>query len=254
VWSDGTAKKYRETLTAVGDKLDASVAASVALLDGPAGAVALTEAFTAAFGTAAPATYARHLSALRSAITWWRTSTGWVTGDRIVGLVRSKIPVATTRALIRAQVESIFRLDTSVREKTFWRLTYESAARAEQILTLEVPDLNLANKRGRTTAKGGDMQWLHWQAVTALLPPRLLGGRDRGPVFLADRRPVRASATLGPLLRLHQAVVRGAEARKDGRLRLVFGDATTITVEPDQQYEAFTVSGSLPPTHHAVSG
>lgn len=95
-WSAGTAKKYRETLSALGGKLDASVAASVALLDGPTGAVALTEAFAAAFRTAAPATYGRHLSALRSAITWWLTCTGWVTGDPSVGLVRPKIPVDTT--------------------------------------------------------------------------------------------------------------------------------------------------------------
>lgn len=193
-WSDGTAKKYRETLTALGDRLDASIAGSIALLDGPAGAVALTTAFGAAFGTAAPATYARHLSALRSAITWWRTSTGWVTGDPSVGLVRPKIPVDTTRALTRLQVDGIFRLDAPIREKTFWRLTYESAARAEEVLTLDVPDLELANKRGRTTAKGGDTEWIHWQTGSALLLPRLLAGRHRGPVFLADRRPVRAVA------------------------------------------------------------
>lgn len=77
----------------------------------------------------------------------------------------------------------------------FWRLTYESAARAEEILTLDVPDLELVNKRGRTTAKGGDTEWIHWQTGSALLLPRLLAGPDRGPVFLADRRPIRAVAT-----------------------------------------------------------
>jgi integrase len=88
----------------------------------------------------------------------------------------------------------IFRQDAPVREKSFWRLTYESAARAEEILTLDVPDLDLASKRGRTTAKGGDKEWIHWQTGSALLLPRLLAGRTRGPVFLADRKPVRAVA------------------------------------------------------------
>lgn len=36
----------------------------------PAGASALEAAFTAAFGQLAPATRARHLSALRSALAW----------------------------------------------------------------------------------------------------------------------------------------------------------------------------------------
>lgn len=193
-WSAGTAKKYRETFAALGARIDPAIAGCVALLDGPAGALALTEAFAAAFGAAAPATYARHLSALGSAITWWH-SAGWVTGDPAVGLVRPKIPVDTTRALTRVQVESIFRLDAGVREKTFWRLTYESAARAEEVLTLDVGDLELANKRGRTSAKGGDIQWIHWQTETALLLPRLLAGRGAGPVFLADCRPVRAVPT-----------------------------------------------------------
>ena len=47
-------------------------AAGLAALDAEAGRAALAQAFDAAFGELAPATYARHLSALRSAVTWWR--------------------------------------------------------------------------------------------------------------------------------------------------------------------------------------
>jgi hypothetical protein len=34
--------------------------------------------------------------------------------------------------------------------------------------------------------------WLHFQTGSARLLPRLISGRSRGPLFLADRRPVPA--------------------------------------------------------------
>jgi integrase len=70
-----------------------------------------------------------------------------------------------------------------LREKTLWRLLYESAARAEEVLALDVADLDLANRRARVVSKGGDVEWIMWQTQTARLLPRLLGGRRSGPVF-----------------------------------------------------------------------
>ena len=42
--------------------------------------------------------------------------------------------------------------------------------------------------------KGGDSDWLHFQSGSARLLPRLIGERDAGPIFLADRRPASARA------------------------------------------------------------
>lgn len=39
--------------------------------------------------------------------------------------------------------------DVSLREKTLWRLLYESAARAKEVLGLDVDDIDLANRRAR---------------------------------------------------------------------------------------------------------
>jgi integrase/recombinase XerC/integrase/recombinase XerD len=36
--------------------------------------------------------------------------------------------------------------------------------------------------------KGGAVEWIVWQTGTARLLPRLLNGRQTGPVFLTDRR------------------------------------------------------------------
>jgi hypothetical protein len=47
-------------------------------------------------------------------------------------------------------------------------------------------------------AKGGDRDWLRFQIGSARLLPRLIGGRMRGPLFLADRAPVPARAPVRP--------------------------------------------------------
>ncbi|GAA2910095.1 hypothetical protein Acy02nite_49110 [Actinoplanes cyaneus] len=63
-----------------------------------------------------------------------------------------------------------------------------SAARADEILGLDVPDLDMEFRRALVVEKGGDRAYVHWETLTARLLPRLLQGRITGPVFLADRR------------------------------------------------------------------
>ena len=130
----------------------------------PPGASALEHAFALAFGALAPATRARHLSALRSALAWWAEA-DWLDGDPTAGWARPKVPVDTTRALTRAQVAALWRLDVPLRDKALWRMLYETAARAEEILGLDVPDLDLPGKRGRVISKGGTTDWVHWPTV-----------------------------------------------------------------------------------------
>jgi integrase len=73
-------------------------------------------------------------------------------------------------------------------------MLYETAARAGELLSLNVEDLDLEFRRGRVTSKGGAIEYVHWATGTARLLPRLLRGRTSGPVFLAGRRaPVSGS-------------------------------------------------------------
>ncbi|HEY6798948.1 MAG TPA: hypothetical protein VI248_30065, partial [Kineosporiaceae bacterium] len=67
-----------------------------------------------------------------------------------------------------------------------WRMLYETAARAEEILTLDIGDLDPDDKRARIRAKGGALEYVYWQTATARLLPRLIDGRGAGPLFLAD--------------------------------------------------------------------
>ncbi len=166
------------------------------VLDDPTTPKTLTAAFAArlAAGTDA-ATANRELSILRAALSWWRTQ-GWVHADPTLGLARRPAPADRTRALTRNQLEALFALDVGLREKTYWRMLYETAARAEELLALDLTDLDPANKRAQVVSKGGAIDWVHWQSGTATLLPRLLKGRTRGPVFLTDRAAPARTPTL----------------------------------------------------------
>ncbi|MGH3985506.1 MAG: hypothetical protein ACRDST_23180 [Pseudonocardiaceae bacterium] len=67
-----------------------------------------------------------------------------------------------------------------------WRLLFETAARAEEVLALDVPELDLRNRRAKVRRKGGAADIIVWRTATARLLPRLLDGRRSGPVFLTD--------------------------------------------------------------------
>jgi integrase len=105
-------------------------------------------------------------------------------------LEHRRIRPDTTRALSRADVARILEAPAPLRDKTLWRLLYESAARVGEVLALDVEDLDLANRRARVTGKGGQVEWITWSTGTATLLPRLLKGRRSGPVF-TTRRPSR---------------------------------------------------------------
>lgn len=64
--------------------LQHAAAATLFVLESDAGRAALSSAFEDAFGVLAPVTYARHLSALRSAVRWWHAA-GWLSTDPTAG-------------------------------------------------------------------------------------------------------------------------------------------------------------------------
>jgi integrase len=186
-----TRRVYRASLASLVAELDPATA--VGELSGPM----LDGWFRGRHATAAaPATWNRELATLRAAVGWWRRR-GCLAVDPTDGLERRRERVDRTRALTRAQLERLVaRRDLPLRERTLWRLLYETAARANELLALNVEDLDLANWRARVHSKGGAVEWVFWQTGSAQLLPRLLAGRTGGPVFLADRRPTREVAGL----------------------------------------------------------
>jgi integrase len=57
------------------------------------------------------------------------------------------------------------RRDIPLRERTLWRMLYETAARAAEILSLNVEDLDLENNRAPLRSKGGDTESVYWGAA-----------------------------------------------------------------------------------------
>ena len=178
-----TARAYRSTLKG----LRAEFGDGAAL--GELTEAAVADWFARRWRDAAPATSNRHRVAIRSAFRYWGEQ-GWLPAGQLAGtLKRRKVPADRARALSRADIGQLLgREDVALREKALWRMLYESAARAHEVLALDVGDLDLANRKAKVRRKGGAADIITWQTGTARLLPRLLKGRKQGPVFITDRR------------------------------------------------------------------
>ncbi len=142
-----------------------------------------------AWSAAGPATWNRNRAAMASWLTWCAKNR-YPAPVLPVALERRAEHADETRALPRAAIErQLSRRDLPLREKTLWRMLYETAARANEILALDIEDLDLGGRRAKIVSKGGRTEWVYWSSGTAHLLPRLVRGRTRGPVFLSHRRP-----------------------------------------------------------------
>ena len=141
------------------------------------------------WGDASAATWNSRLTAVGSFRRWVQTQ-GWVTEDPLAGIERRPQVQDDTAPIRYKQLHALWtRPDVHVREKTLWRMLYETAARTNEILALNVEDLDLGARRAVVRGKGGHRQEVVWASGTARLLPRYLGDRQRGPVFVTHRRP-----------------------------------------------------------------
>jgi integrase len=152
----------------------------------------------ALWATAAESTWNRNRAAVNAWLTWCRDLRRWPAPEVPASCERRREHVDATRDLSRAAIErQLSRRDVPLREKTLWRMLYETAARASEILALDVEQLDLDNRRAAIRSKGGETEWIYWGTGTAHLLPRLLrlpdgSSRSSGPLFLAGRSPVPA--------------------------------------------------------------
>ena len=129
------------------------------------------------WGALAPRTWNRHLATIGSFLSWCRRH-GWPAGNLQLRADRRAAPNDDTRAIPRPELERLWaRADIALRERALWRLLYDSAARAEEALGLDVGDLDLANRQARARTKGGHTRPLHFQTAAARMLAKLTAGR-----------------------------------------------------------------------------
>ena len=178
-----TRRSYAGVLDRLGERLGAD-----RRLDELAGEE-LGEALDVLWGGAAASTWNQRRAAVASWLAWCAKN-GYPVPALPDAAERRPQVSDETRAVDRAAIERLLtRRDLPLREKTLWRMLYETAARASEILALDVGDLELDARRAVIVSKGGAIEHVYWASGTAHLLPRLLGGRSAGPVFLSLRRP-----------------------------------------------------------------
>jgi integrase len=161
------------------------------------------EALELLWGSAAVNTWNARRASVGSWLSWCRERghdapaiPAWV---KRLPVPDSEVPARPKMAIDRL----VAHREVGVREKTLYRMLYETASRAEEVLSVNIEDLDLTGRRCAVKAKGARaktrrrgqvrddfvLETLYWDAGTARLLPRLLKGRVRGPVFLTHRRP-----------------------------------------------------------------
>ena len=207
--SSNTRRAYRQALSAVVE--DLGVGLRVDRLDSRA----VLEVFSQRWGLAQPATWNSRITAVQSFVSYCQRNQ-WLQHDPMSLVVRRREPRDQTRAIPYQDLETLWsRRDIHLREKTLWRMLYETAARAGEILALDIEDLDLPRKRAVIIGKGGHKEFVFWASGAARLLSRYLAGRRRGPVFLTHRRP-------------NVIPARGDECPHTGRGRLSYERASTI--------------------------
>jgi integrase/recombinase XerC len=159
-------------------------------LDDTAGRERVRLNIRTAWAGGAPSTFNARRAAVASALGYFEEQ-GWIDdADAVLtGLDREPQPKPDgLRVRPRERIDALIgdrrhRLE----DRTLWAMLYATAARAEEVLGLDITDLDRPNRRARVIRKGGKHDELMYDIRTARLLGQLLAGRTAGPVFLSTR-------------------------------------------------------------------
>jgi integrase len=127
------------------------------------------------WGKTATATWNRQVATLRSFLSYCRRRS-WL-ADATLEAERRREHEDRTRAIPAVELERLWRRqDIALRDKALWRLLYETAARASEVLSLNVEDLDVPNKRARIR-RGHRAHPLPDRQRPAASPPHRRAGR-----------------------------------------------------------------------------
>jgi len=159
---------------------------------------ALKRHLDARYGDCAPATFNRNLATISSLFTWCEENE-LVVRSPARGLRRRKqrVTVESERQSRPVPYDDLAAIwgnkAHGFRDRVFWAMAYDTAARADELLGLNIENLDPANREAVIIGKGGNAERIYWSSTTARLLPRLLTykalARISGPLFVGDRRP-----------------------------------------------------------------
>lgn len=148
--------------------------------------------FISQWGDSSAGTWNARKAALSSMAAWWADQPDMPAVNPFIRIGRKPDPENRNRALTRDRVKELLSdPEIHLRERTFWSMLYESAARANEILALDIQDLNMRDKRAQVKRKGGASDFITWRSGTAHKLSRYLKvdgkARTKGPIFVTDR-------------------------------------------------------------------
>lgn len=133
------------------------------------------------WGQAASSTWNARLAAVHTWLSWCRER-GW--DAPAVPAVPRRPALSDCRKRVRSR-RAIDRLiadrNVHLREKTLWRMLYETCAHTEELLQVNIEDLDLRGRRCPIVSRGAE--FVYWDVGTArLLPPLIRKPHPRAAV------------------------------------------------------------------------
>jgi integrase/recombinase XerC len=204
--SSNTRRSYSIALVKTVDQLDGRARDGLLAPSQPLASVTDDEigvALESLWGTAAVNTWNARRAAVGKWLSWCREQ-GWTAPGVPTSAARSTPPDSDTPVRSRTAIDRLIaRRDIHIREKTLWRMLYETCARADELLQVNIEDLDLPGRCCPVKSKGATprtrrrgathhecvLATVYWDAGTARLLPRLIKDRTSGPVFVTHRRP-----------------------------------------------------------------
>jgi len=192
-FTNATRGVYRRTLMALADDLEQGIRVH------EVSQAELRQHLKDRYGDATPATYNRNLATFRSFFAWCieyeRTDKNPASKIKIRKNRRTTAAERQARPISYGELESLWsNNDHDRRDRCYWAMLYDTAARANELLLINIEDLDLANKEAIVIGKGGSAENISWSSLTARRLPGLIAKRTKGPLFISNRRPVRAPA------------------------------------------------------------
>jgi integrase len=192
--AETTRRVYELTLAALVEDLHAGVDVAAITTD------ELRSFLRRRHGRAAAKTWNRVVATLGSFFAYCRRQ-GWVAMSAAAGLERhreraNRAQVQRTRAIPLEELEAFLAVPGhGLRERLLWRMLYETAARAQEVLLLDVEDLDVANKRALVIGKGGQRRAHRLGDAHRQTAPPLPRRPSRWAAVPVGHRPRARSAT-----------------------------------------------------------